>query len=98
MYEKMGYTTQLTEFLTSRPIGGGKIIYVKKDVFGADGISMNREEIIFWNSKFMSTKHSGEQSRSSGKLEFAKYPFPSSVKKQIVIWETRKDPVIYDIL
>lgn len=93
--EKLGYTVQLTEFVSSRPIGGGKMIWTKKDVFGSDGIAMNGEDIIFWNAKSAST---GNQSplKSRGKSEFAKFPFPKSVKLHLYIWEPRKKPVIID--
>lgn len=96
--EKLGYTVQLTEFTTTRHIGGGKVIYVKKDVFGSDGIAMNGQDIIFWNAK--ATTPEREQGinkhKSSGKLEFAKYPFPTSVKRHLYIWEPRKQPIIID--
>jgi hypothetical protein len=95
-FEKKGYTTQLTEFTTTRPIGGGKVIYVKKDVFGADGISMNGEEIIFWNSKSITTGRLSQE-KSSGKKDFSKFPFPDCVKRKLIIWEPRvKLPTIID--
>lgn len=93
-YEKLGYTTQLTEFLTTRFIGAGKTIYVKKDVFGADGISMNGEEIIFWNSKHVTGTNTVSNEKWSGKKDFNKFPFPKCVKRQLVIWELRKKPTI----
>jgi len=91
-----GYTTQLTEFLTTRPIGGGKVIYIKKDVFGADGISMNGKEIIFWNSKH-TLGGDVRFEKHGAKKEFAKYPFPPSVKLQAIIWQPRqKIPTIVE--
>jgi hypothetical protein len=96
--EARGYTVQLTEFVTSRPIGGGKMIFMKKDVFGSDGIAMNGEEIIFWNSKATTPERDQgvNKHKSAGKIEFAKYPFPSSVKRHLYIWEPRKEPVVVD--
>ena len=98
-FEKLGYETQLTEFTTTRPIGGGKVIYVKKDVFSSDGISMNGKEIIFWNSKHMGQgqKLNSDGQVSSGKKDFNKHNFPDCVKRQLVIWESRKQPVIINI-
>lgn len=96
-YEARGYTVQLTEFLTARPIGGGRLIYSKKDVFGSDGIAMNGAEIIFWNSKAASSPRQVIDLKSKGKREYARFPFPKSVKLQLVIWEPRKDPVIFDV-
>lgn len=95
-FQSLGYVCQLTEFTTTRFIGRGKFIHVKKDVFGSDGIAMNGKEIIFWNAKSTIT---GDISsvKSSGKKEFAKYPFPPNVKLQLVIWEPRKKPIIIAI-
>jgi len=97
-YESLGYTVQLTEFVTSRPIGGGKIIYVKKDVFGSDGIAMNGRDIIFWNSKStVAGKDQISWHKTTGKKEFDKYPFPKSVKKQLIIWQPREKPIIIEL-
>ncbi len=97
MYQALGYVVQLTEFNTARFIGPGKVIYVKKDVFGSDGIAMNGKEIIFWNSKHGTTEHGLSNSKASGKHDFNKYPFPPFVKRQIVFWKPRKKPVIIDV-
>lgn len=93
-FEERGYAVQLTEFLTARPVGG-RTIHSKRDVFGADGIAMNGEEIIFWNAK---STVSGQVSwhKSTGLSEFRKYPFPPSVKRQLFIWEPRKEPIIVE--
>lgn len=95
-YEKLGYTVQITEFMCGRQIAPGKIIYQKRDVFGSDGIAMNGKEIIFWNSKSTIINDIATV-KSSAKIEFEKYPFPSCVKKQAVIWEPRKKPLIVDL-
>lgn len=95
-YEALGYTVQITEFMCGRQIAPGKIIYVKKDVFGSDGIAMNGEEIIFWNSKHFTGTNTLANEKSSGKKDFAQFPFPSCVKRQLVIWEPKKKPVIID--
>ncbi len=97
MYQKLGYVVQLTEFNTARYIGPKRLVFVKKDVFGADGISMNGKEIIFWNSKHGTTASGLKDSLYSGKKDFAKFPFPGSVKRQIVFWEPRKKPVVIDV-
>ena len=96
-YERLGYTVQITEFMCGRPISKSKIIYVKKDVFGSDGISINGNEIIFWNSKHTVTGDIASV-KSSGKKEFEKYPFPSSIKRELVIWQPKqKQPTIIQI-
>jgi len=97
-FEKLGYETQITEFMCGRMIAPGKIIYVKRDVFSSDGISMNGIEIIFWNSKHMTTgdKNNWDTQVRAAKKEFASHLFPSFVKRQIVMWEPKKKPVIID--
>lgn len=96
-FQKKGYVTQLTEFMTARYIGPGRIVYIKKDVFGADGISMNGKEIIFWNSKHGTTKRGKSDSTYSGKSDFEKFPFPPFVRRVIVFWEPRKEPVLIEV-
>lgn len=98
--EDQGYTVQLTEFLTTRFIGEGKTIFVKKDVFGSDGIAMNGEEIIFWNSKSTTkeNKKSLNVQKYQGKSEFKKYPFPSCVKRKLYIWIPREHPIVIDCI
>ncbi len=98
-FEKLGYTTQITEFMCGRMIPGNRMIYVKRDVFGSDGISMNGKEIIFWNSKATTNDrlYGVTNMKSEAKVEFEKYPFPPSVKRQAVIWLPRKKPIIVDL-
>lgn len=98
-FERQGYTVQLTEFMTARPIGPGKMIYIKRDVFGSDGISMNGKEIIFWNSKATTKERLAGISKmaSDARIEFAKYPFPKTVKLQAIIWIPRAEPRVIDL-
>ena len=94
----MGYTVQLTEFMCGMIIKG-RCLYRKIDVFGSDGISMNGDEIIFWNSKHCSTsdKNNINTQIKDGIKDFQKFPFPSSVKRHLVMWEPRKKPVITEV-
>lgn len=95
-YEKLGYVVQLTEFMCAS-VFKGKCFYRKIDIFGSDGIAMNGEEIIFWNSKHSTTtKESMDRIINYGKADFEKYPFPDYVKKQIVMWQPRKKPEIIE--
>lgn len=99
-FEKKGYTTQITEFMCGRLIAPGKVIYVKKDVFGSDGISMNGQEIIFWNSKHCTKddKNNIDTQIRSGKKDFQQYPFPTSVRRQLVMWEPKvKQPRVIEV-
>lgn len=97
-FEDRGYFVQLTEFVSARPIGGGRLLWSKKDVCGSDGIAMNGEEIIFWNAKHCTTndKNNIDTQIRHGKKEFMKYPFPSCVKRQLFMWQPRQQPVIID--
>ena len=96
--ESKGFTVQLTEFVSSRPIGNGKMIWMKKDVFGSDGIAMNGIDIIFWNAKATTedVTQGINKHKSAGKMEFSKYPFPPCVKRQLYIWQPRKQPIVID--
>ncbi len=98
-FEKRGYTVQITEFMCGRMIGEGKMIYVKKDVFGSDGIAMNGKEIIFWNAKATTEdrKDGLTKMASEARVEFSKFPFPENVKRQAIIWMPRKQPVVVEL-
>ncbi len=97
-YESLGYTVQITEFMCATVIKG-RCFYRKIDIFGSDGIAMNGSEIIFWNSKHMGQgqKMNSDGQISHAKKEFAKYPFPKNVKKQAIIWQPRKQPIIIEM-
>lgn len=98
-FEDRGYTVQLTEFTTARPSINGRVIYIKKDVFGSDGIAMNGKEIIFWNSKHFTGTNTLAQESRMGTKEYKKYPFPTTVKRWLLIWEPRvKEPHIVDVI
>lgn len=96
-YEKLGYYAVITEFVTSIKTPNGTF-YKKIDICGSDGLSMNGEEIIFWNSKATTEDREDgiTKMKSEAKLEFEKYPFPKSVKKQAIIWLPKKKPIIFD--
>jgi len=96
-YEKLGYVVQLTEFCCGMVIKG-RTIYRKIDIFGSDGIAMNGKEIIFWNSKALTSERKEALTEVIGhtRIEFAKYPFPKSVKRQAIIWKPREKPIIYE--
>lgn len=94
-YEKLGFTVQLTEFMCATVIKG-RCFYRKIDIFGSDGIAMNGKEIIFWNSKSTISNRMAQE-KSGGKKDFNQFPFPACVKRQLVIWEPRKQPIIIDV-
>lgn len=93
-FEKLGYTVDYLE-KQMRIFARGQVIFIKKDVFAADGLAMNHEEIIFWNSKF------NKSHIAQGIKDFLKYPYPKkckNIKKWLVVWEYRaQHPIIIDV-
>ncbi len=89
-FEAQGFFVAMTEF-TAPMFIRGKVIYVKKDVLGADGIAMKKEsnQFIFWNSKGVTTKNSGSSHKSHGRKTFSEFPFPSCVERWVIIWYPR---------
>jgi hypothetical protein len=81
-FVKQGYAVDYCErlnriFLKDK----NKIIWVKKDLFGADLIAMRIDEIIFINSKF------GHSNIAAGIKEMARFPYPPFVRRVLAVWE-----------
>lgn len=96
-FEKQGYFVVLTEFKSTIPVGPGRVIWVTKDILGADGIAMKKStnEFIMWNSKGVSTIDSRDTHKSKGKKDFSIFPFPDKITRQIILWMPRvKDPQV----
>lgn len=89
---KKGYLCEYLEKV-QRIYVRGRVIFIKRDVFGADGLSMKRgETLIFWNSKL------GKKNIAQGIKEFAQYPYPGTVKRWIIVWEVRaREPEIVEV-
>ena len=67
----------------------GKVIFIKRDVAGADGLAMNGQEMIFWQCK-LNKKNIAEAIK-----EFNKFPYPKCVERWIIVWKPRvKEPEI----
>lgn len=98
--ESLGYEVQMTEFVSARPIGGGRMIWTKKDVFSADMIAMNGEEILFVNAKSTTRERVSGISKHSyqGRNEFAKHRFPPCVKRQLYVWIPKEKPIVIDCI
>jgi hypothetical protein len=94
-YESLGYHVVLTEF-NYAVVAKGRVFYKKFDLLGADGIAMNKTDIIFWNSKSTVTSRVKREIEEASK-DFDKYPFPPQVKLHAIIWEPRKKPTIIDV-
>jgi len=90
-FEKKGYFTDYLE-KSQRIFTKGKVIFIKRDVAGADGLAMNKKEMIFWQSKLNS------ENIASAIKEFHKFPYPSFIQRWIVVWTIRaKEPQIVEI-
>jgi hypothetical protein len=72
--------------------------YAKRDLFGSDGMAMNGNEIIFWNSK--STENIGKRRNEFIKKaneEFGRFRFPTGVRRQLLLWPLgAKEPEIIE--
>lgn len=96
-YQKLGYTVELTEFVCGRQVAPGKIIYSKKDILASDGIAYNDTEFILWNSKSVIKEEYVSKEKSQGKKDYEKIKVPPFIKKQLVIWQSRKEPIVINI-
>lgn len=83
------YLEKLQRIVTS---SGDGVIYIKRDIFGADGLAMNQDDIIFWNSKL------GRKNIAQGLKEFAKFPYPTVVRRWVIVWEYRaREPEVIEV-
>jgi len=70
----------------------GRVIFIKKDLAGADGFAMNGDSIIFWQCK-LNRSHIAE-----GIKGFKQFPYPNTVDKWIIVWKPRaKEPEIIEV-
>ena len=90
-FKEKGYWTEYLE-LQQRIFTKGKVLFIRRDLAGADGLSMNGKEIIFWQSK-LNTAHIADAIK-----EFNKYPFPDCVERWIIVWTPRvSEPQIIEV-
>lgn len=80
---------EICEFTYAVPIGGGRMIFKKKDILASDGIAYNKNEFILWNSKHTSTGQIYYE-KYSGKKDYRNIVVPDFIKKQLIIWQPRK--------
>ncbi|MEM2615753.1 MAG: hypothetical protein QXO44_03295 [Thermoplasmatales archaeon] len=90
-FQDKGYHVEYVE-VYRRIVKENKTILLKKDLFGADMIAMNANEIIFANSVF------GRKNIAKHVKEFEKYPFPDFVERWIVVWDKgKREPEIVEV-
>ena len=90
-FEADGYTVEYLEKL-QHIYAKGKVIYIKRDLLGADLLAVNDKEFILAN--VISNK--GDLAKHIKR--FKEYPNPSFIKRLIVYWEARaKEPEIIEV-
>lgn len=90
-FKEKGYFCEYLE-KTQRIYTKGKVIFIKRDIAGADGLAMNEKEIIFWQAKLNTANI------ASAIKEFHKFPYPDIVQRWIVVWTSRvREPQIVEV-
>lgn len=90
-FQKNGYSVEYVE-VYRRIVKDGKVLLLKKDLFGADMIAMNGQEIVFANSVLY------KKNIAKHVKEFEKYPFPDCVERWVVVWEKgKREPDIVEV-
>ena len=92
-FEQKGYATEYLERFTRIFNPKTKqILFIKRDLFGADGLSMNGHELVFWNS-VLNRKNIAEHIK-----DFLKHPYPKGTLRWIIVWELRaREPEIVEV-
>ena len=81
-FEADGYLVEYLEKL-QHIFSKGKVIYIKRDLLGADGLALNDSEFILWNS----ITNKGDIARHLKR--FGEYPCPKFIKRYLVLWTPR---------
>jgi hypothetical protein len=90
-FEDLGYHVEYLEKFQRIYTPKG-VLNIKRDLLASDGMAMNKERMIFWQSKL--TKHNVADAIT----QFKKLPFPPTVECWIVVWTTRvKEPEIIQV-
>ncbi len=90
-YRKDGYTVEYLEKL-QHIFTKGKVIYMKRDLLGADGLAVNDTEFILWNS----ISNRGDIAKHIKR--FKEFPCPKFIKRYVIFWELRaKGPELIEV-
>lgn len=79
--QKKGFKVETLERIKRYVDKKGVMRFAKSDLWGADLIAANKEQMIFVNSVF------GRSHISPHIKEFLKYPYPLFVELWVVVWE-----------
>lgn len=89
--EADGYTVEYLEKL-QHIYAKGRVIYIKRDLLGADGLAVNDKEFILWNT----ITNKGDLAKHIKR--FKEYPNPSFIKRLVIYWEARaKEPEMFEV-
>jgi len=92
-FKDLGYDVEYIEKL-QRIYSKGKIIFIKRDLFFSDGLSINDDEIIFWQSK-LNKKNIADAFKKYSEM---KMPKCKQIKKWIIVWTPRaREPEIINV-
>lgn len=70
----------------------GKLLMIRYDIVGADGLAVSDSEFILWNSIL------GRANINRAIKKFLEFPNPPFVKRWILVWEKgAHDPEIIDV-
>ena len=90
-YRNDGYTVEYLEKL-QHIYAKGKVIYIKRDLLGADGLSVNDSEFILWNT----ITNKGDIAKHIKR--FKQYPNPDFIKRYIIFWTPRcSEPELIEV-
>jgi len=95
--EAHGWTVQVSErkkinYFRDRKTGELKQFYAPIDLFGADLVAMNGQNIVFVQVK------AGKKNIAQARAEFLSYPFPKCVWRWIVSWKPKaREPEVEEI-
>lgn len=90
-FDEQGFETVYLEQYKSFYIPGVGQKFSKKDLLGSDGLSMNGEIMVFWNSKATEDIERRRNEIVKGATEeFNLHKFPPSAERWIIIWQLRK--------
>lgn len=84
--------TQFRVVTKDKKTGEDKVIFVKRDTFGADLMAMDGSRLVFVQVK------TNKGDIAAGLKELAKHPYPPFVELWVVRWEPRaREPEIAEV-
>jgi len=89
--EDKGYVCEYLEKM-QRIYTNGKVIFIKRDLLGADGCAISDSEFILWNAIL------NKANVASHIKAFKAYPQGGDIKRWLFIWQERvKEPEILEV-